>query len=137
MEKPKMRQSKGTLRYSRTEGKYWLVVDVDPDIVALARALIPPYFRLNRQKYDPHITVVRNEIPPNSDKWNLHAGEIIEFQYDPNVRNGKVYWWLDAFCDRLCEIRMELGLTPHSDMTKPPDAKSCFHITIGNTKCIS
>jgi hypothetical protein len=131
-----MQRSIGTLRYSRAEGKYWLVVDVDPEIVNFVRALLPPYIKLNKQKYSPHITVVRNEVPPNKDKWNLYNGEKIEFEYDPSVKNGTIYWWLNAYCDRLCEIREELGLTPHSDLTKPPNDESCFHITIGNNKPI-
>lgn len=131
------RYSKGTFRYSRNENNFWLVADVDPGIVELARALVPPWIRLNRQRYNPHITVVRNEVPPNIGKWKLREGEEVEFEYDSAVRNGVVYWWLDAYSDRLTEVRLELGLPPYSEFTKPPDAKNCFHITIGNTKCIA
>lgn len=129
-------KSVGLLRYSVNQGKYSLVVDVDSGIVNLARALIPSYIKLNRQKYSPHITVVRNEIPPNLDKWGLYDGKEIEFEYSSFVKSGLIYWWLNAYCDELRKIRVEQGLPPTSELTRPPDDADCFHITIGNTKGI-
>lgn len=64
-----MHRSEGFLRYSHADNKYWLVVDVDSGIVDVARALVPKSIRLNKTKYSPHITVVRNEIPPNLTAW--------------------------------------------------------------------
>ncbi len=122
------------MRYSQADGKYWLVVDVDKGIVDLARSLVPKYYKLNKTRYEPHITVVRNEVPSNIDYWRAHSGEIIAFDYSPIVKNDEIYWWLDVMCPRLTDIRTELGLDSTSKWSRPPDGLEVFHITIGNTK---
>jgi hypothetical protein len=122
------------LRYSQRDDRYWLVVDVDPEIVEYARSLVPKAVRLNRQKYAAHITVVRNEVPPNMAAWRAHEGEIVQFEYSPNVYNDQLYYWLGATCPRLREVRVELGLAEWSEFTRPPDMADLFHITIGNLK---
>jgi hypothetical protein len=67
--------------------------------------------------------------------WGKYAGELVEFEYSHQVRNGEIYFWVDAFSKRLEEIREELGLIIHSPYIVPPkDYKHTFHITIGNVK---
>jgi len=126
--------AEGPLRYSQRDDRYWLVVDVDPGIVEFARALVPKAIRLNRQKFAPHITVVRNEKPVNMGAWRAHEGEIVQFTYSPIVFDDGLYWWIGASCPRLQEVRVELGLPEFSEFTRPPDMSDLFHITIGNTK---
>lgn len=117
----------GRLRF--TTEKVW--VDVDPGIVLLVRSLIPVARRPKPQRYDPHITVVRNEgfsLPPGlaeKDVW---------FTYDPAVVEGEVYWWLRAWCLDLTSLRLSLGLSASSEFSRPPNGEDCFHITVGNTK---
>lgn len=127
-------ESTGTLRYSQRDDRFWLVVDVDPEIVEFARSLVPKTLKLNKQRYDPHITVVRNERPVNMDAWRAHEGELIQFSYSSVVFDDGLYWWLVASCPRLQEVRVELGLLEHSEFTRPPDMTDLFHITIGNRK---
>lgn len=127
-------RSEGVLRYSESDDRFWLVVDVDPGIVEVARALVPKSIRLNRQRYEPHITVVRNEKPPDLAAWRRWADHPVGFEYDPLVCDNAVYFWLQAFCPRLNAIRRELGLPTWSDTSRPPDLADCFHITIGNLK---
>jgi hypothetical protein len=127
-------RSQGSLRYSERDDRFWLVVDVDPEIVEFARSLVPKAIRLNRQRYDPHITVIRNERPVNMAAWRAHEGEVICFDYSPVVFNDELYYWLGASCQRLQEIRVELGLPEFSEFTRPPDMADLFHITIGNRK---
>lgn len=111
-----------------------LVVDVDPGLVGLYRALVPPYERPKPQKWPGHITVVRNEIPPNAGRWGAHDSEFIEFEFDPVVVSDATYLWLNVTCPRLVSIRNELGLPAMSALTKPPDGTDFFHITLGNFK---
>lgn len=126
-----LHKSVGVLRYSGLN----LRLDVDQGIVELYRALVPKSIVLNRQAYRAHISVVRHEIPPKMEFWRRHEGEKIEFFYNPHVYNGKVYYWLNAFCTRLEEIRLELGLPVSSQYTLPPEGfVKCFHITLGNQK---
>jgi hypothetical protein len=130
-------KSVGVLKYTdvSTAG-IKLIVEVDPGIVDYYRALIPPWYpKLNRQMYAPHISVVRRETPPNMDVWGKYEGENVEFFYSNVVHSGTVYWWLNVFCKRLEEIRLELGLPVDSPYTLPPEGfDKCFHMTLGNCK---
>jgi len=127
-------ESKGILRYSIVP-LIKLTVDVDQGILDYYRAMLPKAVRLNLQRYNAHISVVRKEIPPNMDVWGKHEGQEVDFQYENVVYNGAVYYWLNAFSKRLEEIRIELGLLVDSPFTRPPDGLAkTFHMTLGNTK---
>jgi hypothetical protein len=126
-------KSTGVLRYSETGLN--LRLDVDQGISDYYRALVPKWINLNRQAYPAHISLVRKEVVPNMDVWRRHEGERIEFCYSPHIHHGKVYYWLNCFCTRLEEIRLELGLPVSSEYTLPPEGwTKCFHMTIGNLK---
>lgn len=127
-------QSSGPLQYSRTDdGGYRLVLAVDPGIVSLYRALIPKYHNVQKQAYPPHISIVRHETP--NEHWGKYENEVVEFTYGNHIYHDEVYWWLNAYSNRLEEIRLELGLPVDSPYTRPPDGmKRTFHITLGNTK---
>lgn len=130
-----MFESVGTLDYSRTEdGSYRLVVDVDPALVDLYRALAPKWLRMNKQRYAPHMTIVREAVLPDLERWGRYQGAEVAFQYRPPVQIGEVYYWLEAYCPELELLRQHLGLSPTDWYTKPPDLSDCFHITIGNRK---
>ena len=130
-----MRDSWGVLRYQRVEnGSKKLIVDVDQGIVNVLFALTPKYYKLQRQMYPAHLSVVRNEWFESS-MWGAHEGEGVYFTYDPRTREDETYHWVRAWSERLLEIRAELGLPAHRlGTTAPPDGEQCFHITIGNTK---
>jgi len=129
-------RSSGILKYSKERNNYKLILEVDPGIVLFYKSLIPKHIPINKQKYDPHISVVRKEIPKNLKFWRLHEEKEIEFEYSNTIYHGEIYWWLNAFSQELENIRIELGLPVSSEFTKPPSEKyiKCFHITIGNTK---
>jgi len=84
--------------------------------------LLRPYWPL-------HVTVVRNEEPPNHDLWWNHDGESVTFYCLPRVRTNwsperfRSFYWLDVVCPRFEEIRVELGLPKNSD--------GIYHMTIG------
>lgn len=128
-----MIRSSGTLSYSAGE-PFRLVVDVDQGLVDMYRALVPPYVRLRRQRWPAHITVVRNEPILCRGPWAAHQGATVEFEFDPVVAHDLTYHWLNVTCPRLSELRIELGLTPSSALTRPPDGSEFFHITLGNTR---
>jgi hypothetical protein len=129
-------ESVGVLRYTiKEEYGYRLVLEVDQGISDFYRALIPKWIKTNKQMYRAHISVVRYEVPPNLDAWGKYEGEEVKFLYSNYINNGTVYWWLNAFCTRLEEIRVELGLPVSSQYTLPPEGfTKCFHMTIGNNK---
>ena len=125
------RSSGGPLRYF---GGHKLHVEVDPNIVALARALVPRAVRLKRTRYEPHITVIRNETPPDLRKWMSYEGIVLPFEYEPHVYNDDTYYWLRVFCPQLTAIRKELGLPASSEWSRAPDGFESFHCTVGNLK---
>ena len=119
----------GTFRYTPEK----LYIEVDPDIAKYYRSLIPKYYRVHGTRYNPHISVVREETP--NDKWGLYDGAVFIFDYDPYIHNdGDVYWWLNVQSKILNNLRVELGLPMWSRLARPPDGSDNFHITIGNTK---
>lgn len=73
-------------------------------------------------RWRTHISFIRGEKPQRMPFWGRREKERVEFRYTHLVRweNGK-HAWLDVYCPRLSEIRVELGLK----------AKSTYHLTIG------
>ena len=122
----------GRLNYSTDP--YKLVLVVDPDLSRYYRSFVPNHFNVSPQKYPAHISVVRKAIPPNLTVWNKHQNEECQFEYDGIIYNDETYWWIGAQSVELEKIRAELGLPIYSDITKSPDGRHNFHITIGNTK---
>jgi hypothetical protein len=128
--------STGILRYSHNdEYGYRLVMDVDRDLANYYRGLIPKWIKTNPQKYPPHVSIVRKEVPKNLSVWGKYEGDSVEFTYSNVVHGGTVYYWMNVFSERLEEIRVELGLPVSSQYTLPPEGfVKCFHMTIGNLK---
>ena len=125
----------GILHYS-TSGPYRLVVDVNPELAAYYRALMPKYLRLISGRYPAHVTVVRvgRDEPKNLSVWGKYEGKHVEFCYEPGIHSGKDYYWLRVLSKQLEEIRAELGLELDVYATPPLPFIKYFHLTIGNTK---
>lgn len=128
----KLFNSVGILKYGEN---YSLRLLIDPEIARYYQQFIPKRILYNKQKYKPHISVVRKVVPINLEYWGKYEDEEIDFQYDNNIHFGEVYIWLNCFSKRLEDIRLELGLEIHDQFTEPPqDYKKCFHSTLGNLK---
>lgn len=124
--------SKGKLEYDDKEG-FRVVLKVDQDLSNYYRALTPLYYRVFKPRWAAHITVVRPEydVYPKIRYWEDHAGEEIEFIYDPYVLNGNGYYWINAWSKRLEEIRIELGLQNVSKYAlRPAGYDKTFHVTV-------
>lgn len=130
-------ESYGPLRYSQEDGQHRLVVEVDPELARYYRSFIPKWIDNNKPRWPAHITVVRpfKESVLNVQAWGKYEGEIVHFHYQNYLHTGKVYYWLNIFCKRLEEIRVELGLPVSSPFTLPPEGfLKCFHCTVANLK---
>lgn len=127
----------GHFHYQFKDGLYRLTVEVDAAIVDYYRSLLPKTVRLNKQKYEPHISVVRETAVPNLSLWGSYEGVEITFEYSVIVRNDDTYYWLEVYNNFLGAIREELGLDRVCWYTRPPDGADCFHITIGNQKTLT
>jgi hypothetical protein len=126
-------ESTGVLRYSQDPLK--LILEIDPGIAEFYRSLIPKWIRVNRPRYTPHISVVRNEIPPLMESWGKFEGWEIPFCYDSQIHVGQTYIWLNVHSVPLGYARKLLGLTVSSEITRPPEGfHQCFHTTIANRK---
>ncbi len=131
-------KSAGLLRYSpkllgeRASDKWWLVLDCDPEIGRYYRHLYmlhnPALDRMQRPAWQEHITVIRDEEPPDEKKslWEKYDNLSIEFFYCTDVRTNGEYWWLDVECEFLLTLREELGLLRQPEIP--------LHLSIGHNK---
>lgn len=125
-------KSNGILSYS-TE-PYRLIVEVDEEISRYYRSLVPKHFKIKKPLYPAHISLLRNQTPPNMDVWTRYAGQTVSFQYESFVYYDDLYFWLNVYSHELETVRSELGLPPWGDVSLSPDFQHRFHLTIGNLK---
>ena len=129
-----MSKSTGTLRYSpkllgdRASEKWWLILDCDPDLGRYYRHLycIAQYRtqKMLRPAWAEHITVVRNEEPPNPQFWGRYTGHTVSFYYNTVPKTNGDYWWLEVNQTWLRDLRQELGL--------PRSPEIPFHMSLGH-----
>jgi hypothetical protein len=127
-----MFKSTGILQYY--DNPYKLIVTIDSEIANFYRSLIPKYIIFNRPMYAPHISVVRKEVVPNLDPWGKYHEQEICFDYENYIYISDNYLWLNVYSTQLENIRLELGMSNTSQVTKSPDGQHRFHTTIGNFK---
>ena len=127
-------QAKGNIIYDPIVGKaqdpWWIIIECPNDIIHYYQNWIIKEIgtKLNKPLYGPHISVLRGEEPPQHKKylWNKYHNEEITFFYEHNAQTNGVHWWLNVYCERLKEIRKELGLKAEIDFD--------FHLTIGRNR---
>lgn len=126
-------QLTGELVYSpkllgdRISSKWWLTVKSDTGLAKYWRHLYHlnanRCYKLQRPSWGEHITIVRNEEPPNKKFWEKYAGINIPFYLTPEIYSNGEYFWMPATCAFGNMIRKELGLgKPFYD----------FHFSIGH-----
>lgn len=136
-----MHSAEGILRCSvrraASDQRWWMVADVvDQEVGRYYRNLYHLEHnrgaKLLRPYWPLHVTVVRNEEPPNKKLWWNYDGERVTFNYLGGVRTNETperfrsFYWVDVICPRFEEIRVELGLPKNSD--------GIYHMTIGTTE---
>ena len=126
--------SKGKLRYSpkllgdyRKSSKFWLAIDCDPELGRYFRHLflLSQYRcrRVDKPAWAEHITVIRDEPPPDPSHWEKYAGNDIVFYYMPVIESDGIHFWLPVQCEEAIAIRTEMGL--------PRDPEFPLHMTFG------
>ena len=129
-----MPRSTGTLRYSpkllgeRATEQWWSVLDCDPNLGRYYRHLYwignHRTHKLLRPSWAEHVTVIRNEEPPHPQFWGRYAGHRVSFCYNITPKTNGDYWWLEASCTWLMDLRQQLGL--------PRSPSIPFHVSIGH-----
>ena len=107
----------------------WLVLMVDDSISEYYRCLFYrefPYLgKLTRPVWGAHISIIRGERVPNYKLWKMDANKIVEFEYEPGVRDNGEYYWLNVKCNYLGDLREKYGLSRNPNFG--------LHLTIGRT----
>ncbi len=112
---------------------WWAIVRVDREITRYYRYWVDQAFWgrkvldkpwLHKPAWDAHVSIVRGEQPRGDLKqsWGKYEGEILEIEYEhwPQCtdelsrtfrwsKDGD-FWFVTVYCDRIMEIREELGL---------------------------
>lgn len=107
----------------------YLVAYVDRAIGYYFYSLIPKSKHVIKQKYPPHVTIVRKDREHVAD-WRHLEGKKVEIQIDTEVKSNNKYYWLDAYSQDINDVRVSLGYEPFREPF------NTFHITIGNTKVV-
>jgi hypothetical protein len=111
----------------------WATIFCDDEISTYYRHLFIkqyPYLngfnkgiKLSRPVWGSHISFIRGDEKIPSHIWGLDNNKIIEFEYQPEVKDNGTYFWLNVNCPYLLDLREELGL--------PRKPKMRLHLTIG------
>ena len=111
-----LRTDEEILRYYQ----HWIKKELALDLGGIRRAPI----KFETTVWGSHISVHRGTTIPNQHLWKKHQGENIKFTYSNRVYHiNNWFFCVDAYSERLEEIRTELGLSK-----TPPYG---FHVTIG------
>ena len=121
-------RSKAKLAYYPS---WWLIAYADDELCKYYRSLINREHRsikLNPPRHGAHITIIagKYEEPANKEPWGRYQDEVIEFQYEPEVKTNGEYFWLTVSCPRFEQIRTELELNPTIPIP--------WHLTVGNLR---
>ncbi len=126
-------KSSGTLVYSpKTKDELkssndWAIVSCAHSIGQYYRALYHQEFfykpKLIQPIWSSHISFIRNEKINNPSLWRFAENKVINFEYEPGVKNNNKYFWLTVYCDELLAIRELYGLNR--------EPKYGLHLTIG------
>jgi len=130
--------AKAVLRYSpellgsKSASKWWLVAE-NGELTEIGKYYRHLYHmstcftkKLIRPAWREHVTVIRDEEPPNKEAWAAYNGEIVTIDYSLEAKTDGLHYWLPVRSPRLTEIRVELGLGPEPFYP--------FHLTFANEK---
>lgn len=128
-----MIKATGKLVYSpRTHlasSERWLVLLCDDEISRYYRHLFyteyPWKGKLTRPVWGTHVSIIRGERIPNYNLWRLDENKIVNFEYEPGVKDNGEYYWLKVKCNYLLDLREKYGLSRSPQFG--------LHLTVGRT----
>jgi hypothetical protein len=112
---------------------WWLVAFIDGEMLDYYSWVLgrETGITLMKPAWGGHISIIRGEVPANPDAWKRYDNEPISLSYVPDIRTNGKHWWLPVICDRMNDIREELGLVRKHDVG--------LHFTLGQPvpKCMA
>ncbi len=112
----------------------WLVLMCDDEISKYYRHLYSmeyPYLngiktgKLTRPVWGAHVSIIRGEFVNNIKLWGLDSNKIIEYEYEPGVKDNQEYFWLKVKSPYICDLREKYGLSR--------EPRFGLHLTVGRT----
>ncbi len=126
---PLNKSGKTTRRDGRTT-KWWLILECDREIGRYLRHLFEVAAHRTQCLQEPlwgaHVSVIRDEKPPNPDLWEKLEGRQVCVEYDCEIELVNGFAVAPARCEAALEYREILGL--------PREPKYPLHLTIGNLR---
>ena len=110
----------------------WLIGEVDDELGRYYRELISRHnhncVTLQKPKNGTHITIIagKYEFAPRRQFWKKYQGDMVPFDYDPDIKDDGIHFWMTVQCKMFETIREELGLAA--------TIKYPWHVSIGNLK---
>ncbi|MEM7015267.1 MAG: hypothetical protein AAF585_27740 [Verrucomicrobiota bacterium] len=118
---------------TRRDGKsteWWMILRCDREIGAYLRKLYAMsthgVSELQEPLWGTHVSVIRDEEPPNLDRWRELEGAELTVRYSQVVEIHSSYAVVQAQCDEALDYRESLGLSREPELP--------LHMTIGNLK---
>lgn len=104
------------------------ILELSKDFGDYYYSLIPKYKNAQKQKYLPHVTIVREFESRNSFfDYKLNENQKFCIDYSPQIWYAHPYFFLECWSPQIEQLRVDYGLRPYR-------FNDCYHITIGNTK---
>lgn len=117
----------------RRDGKttdWWLVLECDPELGRYLRQLFFMHHHKTESLQEPlwgtHVTVIRDEQPPNLELWKSIESETFSIHYGTEITVFDEYVFLPVECPAALDYREQLGL--------PREPEYPLHMTFGNMK---
>ena len=108
----------------------WVLAWLSSDLGKYYRSLLPKAWGINPPTNPPHISIVRVFEKPDRSRWGEFDGQELDVTICDGIETDGTYYWLDCFSDEVGYVRRRLGLSTFRQ------AYTCYHITIGNVKCM-
>lgn len=117
-------KTRGTVQYRGLS----CVLELSKDFGDYYYSLIPKYKNAHKQKYNAHVTIVREfEQRNNLFSKEIYKNHIFYIDYSSYIWNVSPYFFLKCWSPQIEYLRAFYGLRPYR-------FGDCYHITIGNTK---
>ncbi len=127
---PPLNKSGKTTRRDGKSTKWWLILECEREIGRYLRHLFEVATHHTRPLQEPlwgaHVSVVRDEEPPNARLWEQLEGTQVPVEYNSKIELVNDFVVAPVRCEAALDYREALGL--------PREPRIPLHLTIGNLR---